>query len=176
MALVDGSRVLIIGAGGKLLAAANAADDLAVFLRRFDGVDVDVVRVVVVGFAKPPAHDALLGGLAVEIDFNHDIQFDVFLLQGGPERLRLRQVAGKPVQKPALFGVVFLQAVEDHGDGDIVGNQFAAVDKRLGLFSQRGFFGDVLAEYHTRFNVGNPEFLLHDRALRAFAAAVGPKY
>ena len=54
MTFVDGILVLIIGAGGEF-AAADAANQLAVFLDRFDSLEGDVVGVVVVVGAEAAA-------------------------------------------------------------------------------------------------------------------------
>ena len=62
MALVDRLFILIVGAGGKL-AAADAADQFAVLLNRFDGLEGDVVGMVVVVGAEAAAHDAIFGDL-----------------------------------------------------------------------------------------------------------------
>ena len=60
-------------------------------------------------------------------------------------RLGLGQGTGKAVQQPAL-GLGFLQGLENHGNGDLVGNQIAALDKGLGLHAQLGAALDVFAE------------------------------
>ena len=60
---VDRRFVLVVGPGGQLVAAADPADHLSVLHGRFDGVDIDVVRMVVVGGAEPAAHDSLFGDL-----------------------------------------------------------------------------------------------------------------
>ena len=175
MPLVDGALVLVVGPGGEGLAAADPANRLAVLLRRFDGVDEDVVRVIVVGSAEPPAHDAVFGGLAVQDDLDYVIELHVFLDQGVPEGLRLDEIAGEAVEEPSLGAIRLFQAIEDHGDGDLIGNELAAVDIILRFFTEFRAFFDVVSEDDASLDMGYAEFLLDNRPLGAFAAAVGSK-
>ena len=87
---------------------------------------IDVVRMVVVRGAEPPAHDPFLGDLPVEDDLDDVVQFHPGLIEGLPEGLRLGEVSGEAVEEPAVFAVRLLETVQDHGDGDLIGNEFAA--------------------------------------------------
>ena len=91
---------------------------LPFFICRLDGLDIDVVRVVVVHGAEPPAHDPLFGDRPVELDLDDVIELHPRLLQGLFERLGLGEVPGESIQEPAVLAVGLLEAVQDHGDGD----------------------------------------------------------
>jgi len=131
--------------------------------------------VIVVLGAQSPAHNPVLGGLPVQDDLDHIVQLDIFLHEGIPERLGLGQISRETIQKPAFLAVIFLQSVQDHRDGDLIGNEFPPVDVALGLFAQFRPFLDVFTEDHARFNVGHAEFLLYDRSLGSLAASIGSK-
>ena len=167
--LVDGGFVLVVGTGGEI-AAAHAAF-VAV---GFDGVNEDVVGVIVVVLAQATAHDAVLGDFAGQEDFNHVIQLQAFLLQGFPQLFSLHHVAGEAVQQPAVLALG-LEGFQHHGDGDVVRHEVAAIDIFLGLLAQIGAAADVLAEDGARFDVGQIVLLLDQFALGTLAAAVGAK-
>ena len=45
------------------------------------------------------------------------------------------------------MGVVAAEAVEQHGDGQLIGDEFAALHVALRLLAQLGLIADVLAEH-----------------------------
>ena len=74
--------------------------------------------------------------LTIEQDLDDVIQLDARLGKGLSERLGLGEIAGKAVEQPAALAVRFLEAVEDHRDGDRIGDQFAAVDEPFGFLAE----------------------------------------
>ena len=60
----------------------------------FDGINVDIVGVVVVYFAQPTAHNAVFGCFTVEVNFDDDVEFDVFFVESLPECLCLPDYGG----------------------------------------------------------------------------------
>ena len=81
--LVYGIFVLIIGTGTQV-----TTTNPALVAIRFDGIDEDVVGMVVVVDAEAAAHDAVLGDLTVEDDLDHDVQGHAGFLEGlhlGPD-------------------------------------------------------------------------------------------
>ena len=98
--LVDGGFVLVVGTGGEL-----TATDAALVTVGLDGVDEDVVGMVVVFLAQATAHDAVLGDLAGQQDLDDVVQFQTFGLQGFPQFLGLHHVAGEAVQQPAVLAL-----------------------------------------------------------------------
>ena len=169
MTLVDGGFVLVVGTGGEL-----TATDAALVTVGLDGVDEDVVGMVVVFLAQATAHDAVLGDLAGQQDLDDVVQFQTFGLQGFPQFLGLHHVAGEAVQQPAVLALG-LQGLQHHGDGDVVGHQVAAIDVFLGLLAQLGAAADVLTEDGAGFDVSKIVLSLDQVALGALAAAVGTK-
>ena len=170
VALVDGGLVLVVGPGGEL-AAADPADQLAVLFRRLDGLEGDVVGVVVVVGAEAAAHDAVLRHLPVEHDFDHIVQLHARLGQGAVQGLGLGRGAREAVEQPALF-LGTGQGFQHHRNGDLVRHQVAPVDVLLGLFAQFGAALDVAAENRAGFDVVDAVLVLQDGALGALAAAV----
>ena len=169
MALVDGGFVLVVGAG--LQSAAAHAADIAVGL---DGVDENIVGVIVVVHAEAAAHDAVAGGAAGQEDLDHVIELHAFGLEGFVELAGLFHVAGEAVEQPALVALI-LEDVEHHGDGDFVGHEFALVDIGLGLHAQFGAAADMLTENSTGLDVGDAVLFHEKSALGALAAAIGAK-
>ena len=161
--LVDSGLVLIVGAGLEFAAAHTA--DITVGL---DGVDEDIVGVIVVVHAEAAAHDAVAGGAAGQEDLDHIVKLHAFGLEGFVELAGLFHVAGEAVEQPALVALS-LEDVEHHGDGDVVGHEFALVDIGLGLHAQLGTAADVLTEDGTGFDVGDAVLFHEKGALGALA-------
>ena len=164
---VDSGLILVITAGGQVAAA-----DAAFVAVGFDGLNEDVVRMVVVVLAEAAAHDAVLGHFAGQQDLDDVVELQAVLLQGVPQLFSLHHVAGETVEQPAV-GALGLEGVEHHGDGDVVGHQIAAVDIGFGLLAELGAAADVLAEDGAGFDVGEIVLVLDQVALGALAAAVG---
>jgi len=77
--------------------------------------------------AQSLLHDAFLGRISVQYYLDHVVELHVILLEGFVEGLRLGEVPRKTVEKPAVLCVVLLEAVENHGDRDLVGHEFTAI-------------------------------------------------
>jgi len=131
--------------------------------------------IVVLG-AQPASHDALLGRASVEHDLDHGVELHLFLLHSLPEGFGLGEIAGKSIQQPALCAIRFFQTGEDHGDRDIVGHQFTAVDVGLRLFPEVRAALDVVPEDNAGFDVRHPVLLLNHGALRSLATPVRSEY
>ena len=169
MALVDGGLVLVVGPGAQI-----TATDAALVTVGLDGVDEDVVGVVVVVLAEPAAHYAVAGNFPGKQDFDDVVQLDAGLLQGVPQHFGLNHVAREAVEQPAVLALG-LQGVEHHGDGDGIGHEVASVNVGLGLLAKLGAALDVFAEDGAGFDVGQVVFLFDEFALSTLAAAVGTK-
>lgn len=128
VAFVDGRFILIVAAGLQIAAAHPAFVAIG-----FDGVNVDVVGMVVVIHAQTTAHDAIFGDFAVQQDLDDDVQRHAGTFQGFVQFDGLVLVSGETIQQPAVLAVVLFQAVENHGDGDFIGYQIALVDVGFGL-------------------------------------------
>ncbi|VTR70668.1 hypothetical protein DESC_820028 [Desulfosarcina cetonica] len=170
VAFVDGRFILIVAAGLQIAAAHPAFVAIG-----FDGVNVDVVGMVVVIHAQTTAHDAIFGDFAVQQDLDDDVQRHAGTFQGFVQFDGLVLVSGETIQQPAVLAVVLFQAVENHGDGDFIGYQIALVDVGFGLGAQFGSLADVFTENGSGFDVGGVVFVFQNRALGAFAAAIGTK-
>ena len=95
-----------------------------------------------------------------------------FGFEGFPEFLGLHHVARESVQQPAVFPFG-LKRFQNHGNGDVVGHEIAAINVGFCFFSEFGAAADVFAENGPGFDVGKIVFLFDQSALSAFAAAVG---
>ena len=104
----------------------------------------------------------------VEIDVDVDDAVDVRKLV---EFLRLKEVAGKSVEKVPVLAVVPCEAVTHDLAGDFVGDEFALVDIRLGKQSDLGTVLDVGAEDISRGDVREAVALRDLGRLRALACA-----
>ena len=175
MTLVDRGFVLVIRPGGQLVAAADAADRFAVLFGRLDRVNVNVVGVVVVFGAQPAAHDPLFGRFPIQNDLNDAIQFHSGFLKRLPERLRLGEISREAVQEPTAFTVSLLETVQDHRDGDRIGNEFPLVNEGFRLPAQFRSIFDIFPENDACLDVRHSVLLLYHSALCAFAASVWTK-
>src|SRR6056297_3157070 len=165
---VDGRLVLVIGAGAQCTAAYPAFVSV-----RLDGVDENVVGVVVVIFTQPSAHDSVFGNFTVQQHFDNVVKFDALFVQCGMQFFRLNFISWKTVQQPAVFAVILFDTVDHHGYGDIIRHQITLINIRFGFFAKFGAAFDVVAENRTGFNMGHVVFVFQDFSLGAFAAAVG---
>jgi hypothetical protein len=172
VALIDRRFILVVGPGGQFVAAANAADRLPLLFGRLDRVDEDVVGMVVVRGAETAAHDPLLGDLPVEDDLDDVVEFHSGFLERLPEGLRLSEVSGEAVEKPAVFTVRLPEAVQDHGDGDLIGNKLAAVNEVLCLFTEFRSILNICSENYTGLDVGDAVLLLNHSALCPLSTAI----
>ena len=68
-----------------------------------------------------------------------------------------------------MVAVVFLQAVFNQADNDVVGNQAAGVHDFFGFQAQRRLCFYRRPQHVARGNLGNAKFLGNKRGLRAFA-------
>ena len=137
-----------------------------------DGVDENIVGVIVVVLTEAAAHDAVLGHFARQKDFDDVVELYSVGLQGFPQLLGLHDGPGKTVQQPAI-GTRVLEHIQHHGNGDVVRHKFAAIDIFLGFFSQFRAAADVLAKDRSGFDMIQVVFFLRQGALGALAAAVG---
>ena len=168
VSFIDGIFILIIGPFGQGSTAHPALVSVG-----FDGINEDIVGMIVVFFTQSTAHDTILGNLSVQEHFNNIVQLYASLFKGCVQFFGLNLISWKPVQEPSVFAVILFQAVKHHGDGDVIGNQISLVNEGFGLFAKLGAALDVFPEDGPRFNVGEIVFVLEDRALGTFATAVG---
>ncbi len=93
------------------------------------------------------------------------------VLERRVEGLRLVDGAGEAVQQAPLLAVRPLQPVEEHADGQLVGDELAALDVELGLLAQLGLVADVLPEEVAGGDVGEAGRRGHGGGLGSFARA-----
>src|SRR6185437_10734952 len=89
-------------------------------------VEVDVPDVSAVTAGAPPGQPAY-DLVVVDDQFEDHVERCARGQQQVVQRLRLRNVARKPVEQEALRGVVLGQPVTHHAHGDLVGNEVAGV-------------------------------------------------
>jgi len=117
------------------------------------------------GFAHSAAREA-----ANHLIVGNFKKYDVVevLAQFLDERLQsmgLLEVAGEPIEEPAVASIIFLQPVLDQPQDDCEGDQFAAIDIRLCLDTGRGRPGDGSTEDFPCRNVGDSQFIGKARRL-----------
>ena len=78
-------------------------------------------------------------------------------------------VRGKPVQNVTVQRVLLLQPVRHDADDDVVGDERARVDVRLGELAELGALFDILAEDVTRRDVRDVILFRDQRGLGALA-------
>ncbi len=98
--------------------------------------------------------------------FDDKVQRNIRFFQG----IRLRNGARKAVEQVAVAAIIFLQAVFDQADNNVVGYQAAGVHDFFGFHTQRRLCFNCCAQHVARGNLGNTEFLGNKRGLRAFAS------
>src|SRR5512139_1700610 len=146
--------------------AVEVAD--ALLLRRVELDVVDVGRVLLAGATtSQPAHDLLLGD--VDQDGRRDLP--VQLDHPGVEGLGLRPGAGETVEDEAISRLIPLQALGDHADDHLVGDEVAPVHVLLRLLAHLGPLLDRGAQDVAGGVVRQPEVLLQALALGSLAAA-----
>ena len=174
VALVDGSTVLVVRTR-KQVAPADATHQPTVDLDRFDGVERDVVGVVVVVLAQASSRDSESCDVSVEHDFDDVVDADVGLAKTISKGDGLWFGAREPVEDPATCERWSLEILDHHGDGDAVRNEVAAVGERASLDAELGSLANVIAKDGTGLDMGHVEALLEDGTLGAFSASIGPK-
>jgi hypothetical protein len=85
------------------------------------------------------------------------------------ERARLREIARIAVEHEAGTGIVLAQALFEHAQHDVVGNEVAGFHDRLGLEAERRAGSDGAAQQVAGGNVGNLQMLAEAGRLRALA-------
>src|SRR3954453_12362979 len=137
------------------------------------GVVLEVVGVAVRAHApaRETADDVLLG----HVDQQRRGQPAVDLAQRVVERLGLLVRPREAVEQEAVGGVGLAQAVEDHGDDDLVRHELAAVHVRLRLLAEVRLVLDGLAEHVARRDVREREVLLQTIGLRALPGPGRPQ-
>src|SRR3954454_21138128 len=134
-----------------LALAERLAVDVAdlVVLRR---VVLEVVRVAV--RAHAPAREAADEVVLGHVDEQRRSEPAVDLPQRVVERLGLLVGPREAVEQEPVGGVLLAEAVEDHGDDELVGHEIAAVHVRLGLLAEIRLVLDGLAQHVAGRDVG----------------------
>ncbi len=100
--------------------------------------------------ARQTAHQFLVGHGDVE----HAVQLPPHVGQHGIQALGLGLGAGEAIEDGAPVAIGPLQPIPHHGDGHVVGHQFALVHVRLGQQAKFCLVPQVLAEQVTASHVG----------------------
>ena len=161
----DGLRSIVLALDERRPIEVAAPRDL----RRVAGLVVDVA---VLGADPATGHpaDELLG---LDLDLERVVDPAAVLGQGPVERLGLGLGAREAVEDDAGARVGLGQPGEEHPDGDVVGDELAALHEAAGLQADRRARPDGGSEQVAGRDVGDGQSLGEDGRLGALAGARG---
>ena len=93
--------------------------------------------------------------------------------QGLAQSVGLDGIAGEAVEQEAFAGVLLADALADHAEDHLVGDQLAGVHVLLRLLAQLRALGYLGAQHVARGDVGQGEIRLQALGLSALAGAGG---
>ncbi len=116
--------------------------------------------------AHAPAAQSVHQQRKIDIDIDDRVHFGKFV-----KFLRLEEVAGKPVEKIALFAIFLFKAPFDDLAGDFIGNELPFIGIRFRKKSDFRTALDVVAENISRGNMRQIVFFGNADSLRALTRA-----
>ena len=123
--------------------------------------------------AAPASAEAAEDFVVADVDEQRGGDLGVLGGEGVAEGLGLLGGAGEAVEQAAEFGVVAAEAVEQHLDGELVGDEFAALHVALGFLAEFRLVADIFAEHVAGGEVEEAGALGELEGLGAFAGAGG---
>ena len=134
------------------------------------GRKVHVVHALA-ALAHAPAGEPVEHDVAGHVEVDREVERAT--VENAVELLRLMQRARESVEDEAVAErAAGREALLDHADHDLVGNELAAVHVALGLEPERGALLRLRAEELSRGEMGDAEVLAEARRLSPFAGAL----
>ena len=152
-----------------LLEGGAAAVALSGGVGRVVGLVVDGA----VGGAGPAAAEAGDDFLGADVDKEDVVDLLATCCEDVVEGVGLGDGAGKAIEQTAGGGVGLVEAVEQHADGDVVGDEGAFVDVGLGGTAEVGPTTQVVAKHVAAGDVGESGGVGQVLSLGPFAGAGG---
>ena len=119
----------------RLRPVVGAADEFAAAASIANSVDLrPVVALMVAGttlLTGKPSREPVNQGVLVDVELDHVVEPAIVLCQHLIKRLRLRQRSGETVENKAVTAIWLPDAVGDHVDDDIVGDELAGIHDAL---------------------------------------------
>ena len=112
----------------------------------------------------------------LEIEEQHEVEVSTDLGQHRVERLRLRQVAGKPVQHEPRRGIRLGEPVANQRDREVVRHELAPREERLDQPADLRVGRDRGPEHLTGRDVRDSPLVREPRRLGALAGALRPQH
>lgn len=112
--------------------------------------------------------------VVVDHQLEDHVELGAGVSEQGVEDQRLGDVARETIEQEALGGVLLLQTVAHHGDGDFVRDEVTGVHVRLRLLTQWRALTHVRPEDVTSRNLGDRLVRGDELGLRPLARSRGP--
>ena len=120
-------------------------------------------------FGRGASGDALDDQVVRHFQLDRDIERLVEAIEQGLEGRALGQVARIAVEDEAALGVWLRNAILEHAEHDLVGDQVSGIHDRLGLEAERRARLDCRTQQVAGRHVWNTQFLLERGRLGAFS-------